>query len=252
MKKPNSLSLLIALILLISAAIMASSWLDAAFVVVFTALWIIVLRCSAWKAIGPVLSIWPFFVFILLLNSLFGQDMFGESGKVFWSWWIFTVTENGIRTGVWVVFRCIAVSVLASAYIAVSSPLEMTDSMTRLLSPLGWIGLPIERFSFILSMSLFFVPEMKEESERILRAQRARGAVYGGNGLVEKARSYVPLMIPLFVSALRRADEMSRALVSRGYNGERKMKRKPLSWNIIDIAAIAVSIMTIWFIKGVI
>ena len=196
------------------------------------------------RSLLPVLRLWPFFLFIFVLNAIFGT---GEAD--IWSWWIFTVSWSGIRTGLIVIWRCIAVSAAASAYIAVSTPMEMTDSLSRLLSPLGWIGLPVERLSFIMSMSLFFVPELTMESEKIVRAQKARGIAWGGKGLIDKARSYLPMVIPLFMAALRRADDMGRALVSRGFSFGMKSGRAPLSLSFRDIAVSAVYIVFIFISK---
>ena len=153
-----------------------------------------------------------FFVLIFLMNAFF----FSAAEPIV-QWWIFCLTRAGIVQGMRVVLRVTLAMLLSNIFLAVTPPLAITGALESLLFPLGFVGVPVRDVAMILSAAIRFIPLFLEETEMIRRAQTARGARFESRRLTERAQAVLPLVIPIFLSAFRRADELSMAMEARGY-----------------------------------
>ena len=160
-------------------------------------------------------SVWRlrwFFLMIFVMNLCF------FSAQSPWiSWWIFTPSYDGLMQGVHVLARVVVLLVMSNLLTATTAPLAMTDAFHMLLRPLGWIRLPVGQIAMILSVAVQFIPTLFEEADAIRKAQMARGARFDSRKLTQKAAAVLPLAVPIFLAAFKRADELSLAMESRGY-----------------------------------
>ena len=152
--------------------------------------------------------------FMFLINLFFTQG-----DRVLLSWWIIRVTAEGVRQAVFISLRLILLVAGTSLLTLTTSPIALTDGLERLLKPLKRIRFPAHELAMMMTIALRFIPTLLEETERIRKAQMARGADFETGGLLARARAMVPLLVPLFVSAFRRADELAMAMESRCYHG---------------------------------
>ena len=152
--------------------------------------------------------------FMFLINLFFTQG-----DRVLFSWWIVRVTAEGVRQAVFISLRLILLVAGTSLLTLTTSPIALTDGLERLLKPLKRIRFPAHELAMMMTIALRFIPTLLEETERIRKAQMARGADFETGGLLARARAMVPLLVPLFVSAFRRADELAMAMESRCYHG---------------------------------
>ena len=173
-----------------------------------------------------------FFVTIFIMNLCFfaPQDPWVK-------WWIFTPSYDGLLQGVHVLVRVLLLLMMSNLLTTTTSPLAMTDAFYVLLSPLRLLFVPVGQIAMILSVAMQFVPTLFEEADAIRKAQTARGARFDSKKLRHKAAAVLPLAVPIFLSAFKRADELSLAMEARGYRGGKGLKRKkqPLAWR--DVAA---------------
>lgn len=158
----------------------------------------------------------PFLLLILLMNGLLYRG-----DHVLWEWNFLCVSQEGIRQGVSIALVMAELVMLSTILRKTTTPLEMTDAIVRMISPLKKLGVDTEEFGLLLSVSIQFIPVLQEESRTIIRAQNARGAKVNTGNPIQRARSVVPLVIPIIVSAFRRGDELSQALLARGYREKR-------------------------------
>ncbi len=159
-------------------------------------------------------SLWFILVFTFVLNVFF---MRGET--VLWQWWIVTITKEGLMTAVNIAVRLVLLIVSTSVMTLTTSPMEITAAIESLLKPLSYIGFPVHELALMMSIALRFIPTLIEETDKIMKAQTARGASFDTGGILAKAKGLVPILVPLFVSAFKRADELALAMESRCYNG---------------------------------
>lgn len=156
-------------------------------------------------------------IFIVLFTSLL--NLFYGSGEPIWQWWIFKITLNGINRAVFVTTRIICLILASSCLTFTTSPTELTDAIERLMKPLRVIHFPVHEIAMMMSLALRFVPTLLEETDKIIQAQKARGADMESGNLVKRVKALVPILIPLFVSAFRRAYDVATAMECRCYRG---------------------------------
>jgi len=213
---------LLSTLILLAAVILCSG---AAEYLIIIASVVFIIRLSAIglsNALGGIRRMWLFFIIIFLMNALFF-----ESESPLWSWWRLTLSAEGIKQGINVVLRlCLAV-VLGNLLVASTAPMEISSAIETLISPLVFVGVPTRDVSMILSAAIRFIPSFSEEAEMIRKAQIARGARFESRNLIERAKSLLPLVIPVFISAFRRADELSVAMEARGYRRTRNKFHLP-------------------------
>lgn len=167
-------------------------------------------------------------VFTAVINVLF------YGGKtVYAHWWIFTITKEGLIFSAFLILRLVLLVMCSCMLTYTTTPVALTDGIESLLTPLKWIRFPVHELALIMSIALRFIPILMDETERIKNAQKARGADFESGGLVKKIKSIVPILIPLLLSAFRRADELGDAMDARCYSGGKKRtkyKKLRFSW----------------------
>ena len=156
-------------------------------------------------------------LFVVLITSLL--NLFYGSGEPIWQWWIIKLTWAGIHRAAFVTVRIICLILASSALTFTTSPTELTDAIERLLKPLSAIHFPVHEIAMMMSLALRFVPTLLEETDKIMQAQRARGADMDSGNLLKRVKSLIPILIPLFVSAFRRAYDIATAMECRCYRG---------------------------------
>ena len=173
-------------------------------------------------------------IFIILFTAIL--NIFYTQGEPLWQWWIFKISLEGIFLALKMGLRIILLVAGSSLLTYTTSPIMLTDAMEALLSPLKVFKLPVGELAMMMSIALRFIPTLVEETEKIMNAQKARGADFETGSLVHRAKALIPILIPLFVSAFRRADELAMAMESRAYTGgEGRTRLKPLKATAKDI-----------------
>ncbi len=204
---------LLVVVIFIAAIFTASGWLSYAVVVAAAVCATAVARIrpkTLLKGLKPVLFI---IVFTAILN------LFYAGGEPIFKLWIFSVSWEGIEAAVRMMLRIVLLisSTLLMTY--TTSPIAITDGLERLLNPLKKLRFPVHELSMMMSIALRFIPTLVEETDKIMSAQKARGADFETGNIFQKAKALLPLLVPLFVSAFRRADELAVAMESRCYHG---------------------------------
>lgn len=175
-------------------------------------------------------------IFLLLLTA--GFNLFLTSGEALVRFWIFTITKEGLKNAVFIAVRLVLLIIGSSLMTLTTTPNQLTDGMERLLQPLNKIKVPVHEIAMMMSIALRFIPILLEETDKIMKAQMARGADFETGNLIRKVRAMVPLLVPLFISAFRRANDLAMAMEARCYHGgEGRTKMKPLQYHKRDIAA---------------
>ena len=217
----------------IVALFLAKNWggyaLMAALLVSITA----VARISAKAMVKGMKPLVFIVVFTGIINLLYG------SGEPLVEFWIFTITLNGIKTAIFMVLRILLLVCGTFLLTYTTSPLQLTDGLERLLNPLKKIKIPVHELSMMMSIALRFIPTLIEETDKIMSAQRARGAGFDTGKLTDRAKALIPMLVPLFVSAFRRADELATAMECRCYQGgEGRTRMKELHLRYYDAIAL--------------
>ena len=173
------------------------------------------------KSVKPLLFI---IVLTLVLHVVMGQ---GE--HVLYQWKFIRVTEEGLRLGVQMAMRLILLLMISSILTFTTSPIVLTDGIEALLSPFRVIGVPAHELAMMMTIALRFIPTLMEETDRIIKAQTARGADFSGGNLLVRAKNMLPILVPLFISAFRRADDLAVAMEARCYG------RGCISWPTVPV-----------------
>ena len=205
---------LILVIVFIAALFLAVDWIGYAVMFAVTALCV---RVSTIKLKSLLKGLKPL-IFIILLTGILNL-FYTKEGTVLFDWWIFTVTTGGIKRAFLMVVRIMLLVCGTLLLTYTTSPLALTDGLEMLLNPLKKIKVPVHEMSMMMSMALRFIPTLIEETDKIMSAQKARGADFSTGKLTERAKALLPLLVPLFVSSFRRADELAVAMESRCYHG---------------------------------
>jgi energy-coupling factor transport system permease protein len=146
-------------------------------------------------------------------------NLFYTPGETLVSFWIFKITKEGIFTAFFMVLRITMLIMGTFLLTYTTSPIALTDGLETLLGPLKKIRVPVHELAMIMSIALRMIPTLIEETDKIMSAQRARGADFESGSLLQRAKALVPILVPLFVSAFRRADELAVAMECRCYHG---------------------------------
>ena len=205
---------LILVIVFIAALFLAVDWIGYAVMFAVTALCV---RVSTIKLKSLLKGLKPL-IFIILLTGILNL-FYTKEGTVLFDWWIFTVTTGGIKRAFLMVVRIMLLICGTLLLTYTTSPIALTDGLEMLLNPLKKIKVPVHEMSMMMSMALRFIPTLIEETDKIMSAQEARGADFSTGKLTERAKALLPLLVPLFVSSFRRADELAVAMESRCYHG---------------------------------
>lgn len=182
-------------------------------------------------------SIKPLWI-ILVLTA--GIHMLMTPGKVWLQAGFLSVTEEGFRQGIQMSARLVFLILMSSLLTFTTSPIALTDAIERLLSPLKHLRVPVHELAMMMTIALRFVPTLLEEADRIMKAQMARGADFTSGNLLKRGQNLVPLLVPLFISAFRRADDLATAMEARCYRGgEQRTRMKVLCIGMRDFSAMA-------------
>ncbi len=182
----------------------------------------------------------------LLLAFMFVINLFMiKTGDPLLEWGFLRVTWGGVRQAVYITLRLMLLLLGTSLMTLTTTPIALTDGMEKLLAPLSKIGFPAHELSMMMTIALRFIPTLIEEADKIMKAQMARGADFESGNLIRRAKSMVPVLVPLFISAFRRADELAMAMESRCYHGgEGRTRMHVLKLRPADgFAALALALM---------
>ena len=163
-------------------------------------------------------------VFIIIGFTLV-LNMFMTPGEVIWSFGILKLTREGLYMAAFMCLRLILLIFGTSLLTLTTKPINLTDGMEHLLHPLKKIGVPAHELAMVMSIALRFIPTLLEETDKIMKAQMARGADFESGNIIKRAKSLIPLLVPLFVSAFKIAQELAMAMESRCYRGGRQRTR---------------------------
>lgn len=167
---------------------------------------------------------------LMLITALF--NLFLTPGESLVSFWVFNITKEGTTNAVLMAIRLTYLILGTSIMTLTTTPNQLTDGLEKSLMPLSKIGIPVHAIAMMMSIALRFIPILIEETDKIMKAQMARGADFESGGLLKKVKNMIPLLVPLFVSAFRRADDLAMAMEARCYNGgEGRTKMKPLHYS---------------------
>lgn len=190
-------------------------------------------------------------VFLLIIAVIF--NLFLTPGEAVVTVWKLTITKEGIRIAMMMAVRLVFLIIGSSLMTLTTTPNNLTDGMEKLMAPLKLFRVPVHEVAMMMSIALRFIPILLEETDKIMKAQIARGADFESGNLIKKAKGMVPLLVPLFISAFRRANDLAMAMESRCYNGgENRTKMKPLVYKAGDYAAYAITVVyvTAAFVLG--
>ena len=227
---------LIMLVVYIVALFMASGWV--AYAVLFAALvWVIKISTipvkSIVKGMKPLVMI---LVFTGILNLFFTQE-----GKVLVDFWIIKIYTGGLSRAAMMVVRILMLITCTFLLTYTTSPIALTDGLEALMTPLKKVGVPVHELSMMMCIALRFIPTLIEETDKIMCAQKARGADFENGSLIERAKALIPILVPLFISAFRRADELATAMECRCYQGgEGRTKMKLLRYHREDFVSFGI------------
>ena len=186
--------------------------------ILITAYMIAISRISAGVILRGVRPI----VLIIVLTSLLNVFLTKGEGEPLISWWIVNIYTEGIIRALTMAMRVIILIIGSSMLLTyTTSPIALTDGLESLLSPLKVLKLPVHSFAMMMSIALRFIPTLVEETEKIMNAQKSRGADFTSGGLLKRAKALIPILVPLFVSSFKRADELATAMECRCYRGDK-------------------------------
>lgn len=172
-------------------------------------------------------------IMLLMLTVVF--NLFLIQGTPVVRIWKLTITREGIETAVFMAVRLIYLIIGSSVMTLTTTPNNLTDGLEKALRPLNQIHVPVHEIAMMMSIALRFIPILMEETDKIMKAQMARGADFESGNVIQKAKNMVPLLVPLFISAFRRANDLAMAMEARGYHGgEGRTKMKPLVYEKRD------------------
>jgi energy-coupling factor transport system permease protein len=189
-------------------------------------------------------------VVILLLFTVF-FNMFFTPGEPLIEWGIIKITKEGLTNAGFMAVRLTFLIIGSSLMTFTTTPNQLTDGLEKVLRPLNHIKVPVHEIAMMMSIALRFIPILLEETDKIMKAQMARGADFESGGILKRAKSLIPLLVPLFVSAFRRANDLAMAMEARCYRGgDGRTKMKPLRYHGRDYAAYVSLVLYLGVIIG--
>jgi energy-coupling factor transport system permease protein len=173
-------------------------------------------------------------VFTLLLHLFLTKE-----GNLLFQWGWIEVYEEGVKQGLFISLRFFLLILMTSLLTLTTTPIEITDGLEELLGPLKRMKFPVHELALMMSISLRFIPTLMQETDKIMKAQSARGVDFTGGPVKDRVKAIIPLLIPLFISSFKRAEELAVAMEARGYRGgEGRTKYRQLNWGVRDTSMI--------------
>ena len=233
---------LIILVVYIVALFLAVNWVSYA---VLAAFLIAVIKISTIPPKSIVRGMKPL-VFILVFTGVLNIFFTTGEGEPLIDFWIFTVYAKGLERALFMIVRILMLISATFLLTYTTSPISLTDGLESLMKPLKVIKVPVHELSMMMCIALRFIPTLIEETDKIMSAQKARGADFETGSLMEKAKALIPILVPLFISAFRRADELATAMECRCYQGgEGRTKMKLLRYSRWDYEAFGIGALLI-------
>lgn len=204
---------LIGTILFIIITFLAKTPLQYALLALFVAVVILLSRVPVKYMLKGLRSILFILIFAFVIN------LFMTPGTPIFQWWRIRITHEGLRLATLMMTRLLLLIMGTSLMTLTSSPIQLTDAIERLLSPFKRLGFPAHEVAMMMSIALRFIPTLLEETDKIMKAQMARGADFESGRLLQRAKALVPLLVPLFIASFKRADDLASAMEARCYRG---------------------------------
>ncbi|MFC7394876.1 energy-coupling factor transporter transmembrane component T family protein [Scopulibacillus cellulosilyticus] len=227
-------SKLISILIFVVIIFLANNWLTYGFVVLFSLIGVLLSKVPIRFIYRGLKAIIIIIIFTFILNVLFTQQ-----GDLLFSIGWLHIYKGGLVQGLFISIRLLAIIVLTTLLTLTTTPIDITDGIEILLGPLKKMKLPIHEFALMMSISLRFIPTLLEETEKIMKAQSARGSDFTSGSLKSRIKAIIPLLVPLFVSAFKRAEELAMAMEARGYRGDKGRTRlRVLKWTAKDTGVI--------------
>ncbi|MBE6644011.1 MAG: energy-coupling factor transporter transmembrane protein EcfT [Ruminococcaceae bacterium] len=185
-------------------------------------------------------------IFILIFTSLINLFLTDGIGEPLLKFWVFEIYEEGIIRALFMSLRVIVLIIGTSMLLTyTTSPISLTDGIESLLKPLKKIGVPVHVFAMMMTIALRFIPTLVEETEKIMNAQKSRGADFSSGGLIKRAKALIPILVPLFVSSFKRAEELAVAMECRCYRGDvNRTKYVELKYKTRDCVWISLAVLS--------
>lgn len=241
------MKIILSLMMIVVVFLVNSLW-GFAVLAVFLGVVIVLARVGPASVLRSIRPLWFIIVFTFILNIFFypGETVLAQWGSV-------KLTQEGVMKAILIVLRLMFLIFSTSILTLTTSPMQLTDGMESLMKPLNKIRFPVHEMAMMMSIALRFIPTLAEETDRIMKAQMARGAEFDSGNLIKKAKNMIPLLVPLFVSAFKRADELALAMESRCYKGgEGRTKMKILhmagcDWISLGITSAVLALLVVFF-----
>jgi energy-coupling factor transport system permease protein len=216
--------------LFIAVVFLANNALTYALLLAFTFVTVLFSRIRLYFLVNGLKPILFLLVFTFLLHIFFTKE-----GDLLFKWQFIEVYEEGLKLGIFIAIRFLVLVFITSILTLTTSPISITDGLEVLLNPFKRFKLPVHELALMMSISLRFIPTLMDETDKILKAQMARGSDISTGSIKERIKAVVPLLIPLFVSAFKRAEDLAVAMEVRGYRGgEGRTRYRQLKWDWRD------------------
>ncbi|MDM5356647.1 energy-coupling factor transporter transmembrane protein EcfT [Peribacillus sp. ACCC06369] len=186
-------------------------------------------------------------IFFLIVFTFLLHVLFTKEGELLFEYGWFEIYEGGLIQGLFISVRFTLLILVTSLLTLTTTPISITDGMEELLGPLKKWKMPVHELALMMSIALRFIPTLMEETEKIMKAQTARGVDFSSGPVKDRVKSIVPLLVPLFVSSFKRAEELATAMESRGYRGgEGRTKYRQLDWKTSDsLLMVSIGLLTV-------
>lgn len=213
-----------------------------------TLLLVIISKIPLKTVLGSIKAIIVIMVFTAIINIFLSK---GEADELVFSWKFIEIYESGLYNAAFIVIRILAMIIGASVFLTyTTTPIQLTDAIERLFSPLKVFHVPVHEFAMMMTIALRFIPTIVEETDKIMSAQKARGADFSNGNVFKRIKALIPIIIPLFISAFRRAGDLATAMTCRCYRGgEGRTRMTVLRLSYRDYIALGLMVL---FISGIV
>ncbi|WP_352400106.1 energy-coupling factor transporter transmembrane component T [Anaerotignum sp.] len=190
-------------------------------------------------------------IMIIILFTAFINLFMTRGEQVIWQWGFLSLTVEGVLLAIKMCIRLVLLIVGSSILTLTTTPIQLTDGIEFMLRPFKKIGVPAHEIAMMMTIALRFIPTLLDETDKIMKAQQARGADFDTGSLMQKAKSLIPILVPLFISAFRRAEELAMAMEARCYHGdENRTRMNQMHMQKKDYQALAIGVLYIGAIFG--
>lgn len=229
-------------IVYIIAGFVCKNILSFALLFVSTVLLVLISRIPLKTVLGSIKAIIFIMIFTAVINIFLSK---GEPDELLVSWKFINIYESGLYNAAFIVIRILAMIIGASVFLTyTTTPIQLTDAIERLFSPLKVFHVPVHEFAMMMTIALRFIPTIVEETDKIMAAQKSRGADFSSGSVFKRIKALIPIIIPLFISAFRRAGDLATAMTCRCYRGgEGRTRMTVLRLSYRDIIAVCIMVL---------